>query len=74
MVHHTTMSAVESLAAGSGNENVACPATHSIPRMTESTPQLVFVPGLGFRSQDANLLREPVTERIDDWEVTVDSG
>ena len=41
--------------------------------MTESAPQLVFVPGLGFRSQDAKMLREPVTERIDDWEVTVDS-
>ena len=68
------MSADESLAAGSDNENVACPATRSIPRMTEFTPQLVFVPGLGFRSQDANMLNEPVTERVDDWDVTVDSG
>ena len=40
--------------------------------MTPSAAPLVFVPGLGFISSDAKMLREPVTERVDDWEITVD--
>ena len=40
--------------------------------MGTSAP-LVFVPGLGFCSRDASMLRTPVTHEVEDWNVSVDS-
>ena len=41
--------------------------------MTVAASPLVFVPGVGFRSRDALMLREPVTYEADGWTVSVDS-
>ena len=40
--------------------------------MTTTTESLVFVPGLGFRSPDALMLREPVEHEEDGWKVSVE--
>ncbi|HEY6958871.1 MAG TPA: hypothetical protein VI814_08615 [Candidatus Limnocylindria bacterium] len=40
--------------------------------MSTAARALAYVPGLGFRRADAVMLREPVTEKVDEWSVTVD--
>ena len=41
--------------------------------MTTLATPLVFVPGLGFRSPDALMLRAPVEHRAAEWTVSIDS-
>jgi hypothetical protein len=41
--------------------------------VTTTTAPLVFVPGLGFRPGDALMLREPVSQQSEEWNVSVES-
>ena len=41
--------------------------------MTTATERLVFAPGVGFRTPDALMLREPVVQDEEGWNVSVDS-